>query len=338
MAPPISPRVFVRSQPCPFGTSVFDTIVQKATTTVHDDDTTSSRTTTRRGTHRHHYDRILVSLQEQNENLHLSPATRAPTSTKESSRQSICVIPMGRARECPALDSTACPTTIAAVPSSSYPANKPWTSLAVVGLLLDATARHVLITRRPTYMRSFPGAWVLPGGSVEANESLQQAVAREVQEETGIATNAYDWRPECIWESVFPTQVLDPNEYQMKAHHTVVFLSNRLPNNGSSLELSLQLCSEEVDGATWLSRDHVNEILSETTSSTREKRSATILSLQKTNPSHAAEDLPLSELVGIYPQPKPSNSDETCGLAQGSLFALQEFCTSTSWDTYEHNT
>ena len=38
-------------------------------------------------------------------------------------------------------------------------------------------------------MRTFPMAWVLPGGHVELNESLEDSVRREVLEETGIRIN-----------------------------------------------------------------------------------------------------------------------------------------------------
>ncbi len=46
--------------------------------------------------------------------------------------------------------------------------------------------KKVLITRRNIKMKIFPHAWVLPGGHVEPGETLEEAVIRELMEETGV--------------------------------------------------------------------------------------------------------------------------------------------------------
>lgn len=53
---------------------------------------------------------------------------------------------------------------------------------AVGGIILDKGA--LLLVRRDR--EPARGQWSLPGGRVEAGESLREAVAREVREETGI--------------------------------------------------------------------------------------------------------------------------------------------------------
>jgi 8-oxo-dGTP diphosphatase len=61
----------------------------------------------------------------------------------------------------------------------SYP---PRPVVGVGAVVLDA--RRVLLVKRAH--EPLKGQWSLPGGRVELGETLQQAVAREVQEETGL--------------------------------------------------------------------------------------------------------------------------------------------------------
>lgn len=61
----------------------------------------------------------------------------------------------------------------------------------VVGVVQDCNGL-VLIAKRPPHVRQ-PGLWEFPGGKVEANESIPQAIVREFQEEIAITVLA--WRP-----------------------------------------------------------------------------------------------------------------------------------------------
>ena len=56
-------------------------------------------------------------------------------------------------------------------------------SVAVGAFVFDATERVLLVERgRPPGV----GQWTVPGGKLEPGETLAQAVAREVREETGL--------------------------------------------------------------------------------------------------------------------------------------------------------
>jgi 8-oxo-dGTP pyrophosphatase MutT (NUDIX family) len=58
-------------------------------------------------------------------------------------------------------------------------------AFGVNGVIFDSTRTKVLLTRRTDN-----GRWVLPGGLMEAGESLAEACEREVWEETGLRVQA----------------------------------------------------------------------------------------------------------------------------------------------------
>jgi 8-oxo-dGTP pyrophosphatase MutT (NUDIX family) len=124
--------------------------------------------------------------------------------------------------------------------------------LAAVAVAIDPQGR-VLLTRRPPSMRTFPGAWVLPGGAVDATDaSVYAAAVRELHEETGLRPAAHA-RARCIgvWESCYPTTkeawARARSLGERTAHHLVVFVEVCV-DGGARVELQ----ADECDAAVWI--------------------------------------------------------------------------------------
>jgi 8-oxo-dGTP diphosphatase len=66
-----------------------------------------------------------------------------------------------------------------------------------VGVLIRGDGAF-LLTSRPRG-KVYEGYWEFPGGKVEAGESIEQALRRELQEEIGVTIGAaHPWRVECV--------------------------------------------------------------------------------------------------------------------------------------------
>jgi 8-oxo-dGTP diphosphatase len=59
----------------------------------------------------------------------------------------------------------------------------------VNGLLIRR--RTVLLARRAPHRKAYPDLWSFPGGHVEPNETLDEALVRELREEIGITATRY---------------------------------------------------------------------------------------------------------------------------------------------------
>jgi 8-oxo-dGTP diphosphatase len=74
--------------------------------------------------------------------------------------------------------------------------NRPVTEVAV-GVLVRPDGAF-LLTSRPEG-KAYAGYWEFPGGKLEAGESVEQALRRELDEELGIAIGpAHPWRTEMV--------------------------------------------------------------------------------------------------------------------------------------------
>jgi 8-oxo-dGTP diphosphatase len=81
-------------------------------------------------------------------------------------------------------------------PGVERPSGRPVIDVAV-GLLMAPDGRF-LLTSRPVG-KVYAGYWEFPGGKLEANESVEQALRRELQEEIGVTIGAAQaWRDSLV--------------------------------------------------------------------------------------------------------------------------------------------
>ncbi|MBA4212183.1 MAG: 8-oxo-dGTP diphosphatase MutT [Polaromonas sp.] len=81
-------------------------------------------------------------------------------------------------------------------PSVERPTDRPVIDVAV-GLLMAPDGRF-LLTSRPVG-KVYAGYWEFPGGKLEADEAVEQALRRELQEEIGVTIGAaHPWRDSLV--------------------------------------------------------------------------------------------------------------------------------------------
>ncbi len=104
-------------------------------------------------------------------------------------------------------------------------------------VVLDDAGRLLVVKRRNPPAR---GRWTLPGGRVRRGETIVEAVAREVREETGLVVEVGG--PVGITESVG-----DEHHYVIIDHHATIV--------GGELG-----AADDAEDAAWMSRSELEEV------------------------------------------------------------------------------
>ncbi|NHN58708.1 MULTISPECIES: NUDIX hydrolase [Halorussus] len=110
----------------------------------------------------------------------------------------------------------------------------------VGALVRDGDGRVALVSNR------WSDGWVLPGGDVESDETLREAVVREVREETGV--DATVERPLEVVEQTFVSEGSDTRDEGPVSGHFAVF---EVRADDPALGDDLGVDDDEIEAAGW---------------------------------------------------------------------------------------
>jgi nucleoside triphosphatase len=128
------------------------------------------------------------------------------------------------------------------VGDTADPAASP-ARVIVVGILRNERGDY-LLCRMPRDRGVFPGEWGLPGGGVEAGETLEQALRREIREELGL--ELAELVPLHFAEATYPKLFADGDQRDV---HMIFLLFECRAQAGEPC------LSAEFDAAEWVPRD-----------------------------------------------------------------------------------
>ena len=118
--------------------------------------------------------------------------------------------------------------------------------VVVVGVVRNDRDEY-LVCRMPEHRGVFPGEWGLPGGGVEAGETLEQALRREIREELGLAVR--DQEPLFFAEATHPKLFPDGRQEEVR----MIFLLFGCRAEPGEIRLS-----DEFDAAAWVTPERLS--------------------------------------------------------------------------------
>ncbi|MBS0550214.1 MAG: NUDIX domain-containing protein [Proteobacteria bacterium] len=83
----------------------------------------------------------------------------------------------------------------------------------IVNALFLRAGPEILLARRAAHRKAYGGLWSFPGGHMEAGETPDQALVREIREELGVVALAY----EALARIADPNAQTDPATYHLYA-------------------------------------------------------------------------------------------------------------------------
>ncbi|XP_022111436.1 nucleoside diphosphate-linked moiety X motif 17-like isoform X2 [Acanthaster planci] len=198
-----------------------------------------------------------------------------------------------------------------------------------VATLLWSSDRKLLLTRRATHLKTFPGVWVPPGGHAELNETLTEAGLRELKEETGLELKVADCQQTqtiALWESAYPPMLSHGLPVR---HHVVTYQTVQVSEDHHALQQQLRLQVSEVGAAVWLSEGMVRAIGCRGSDENDGRglpddlpKFIRATAIHPSTHEQVQHDIPTSVLF----ETAPSTGKDAERISTGTKFAIEQWC------------